>query len=402
MKISSIEVIRIGEPKWDDLPWWSTSPLDVFLIEGSTPAQRQSGLYNKAPGTGDNVFALIVRISLENGMTGIGCIALGSEATAVFIERNLSPLVLGSSVFDTEMIWNKMFRGTINVGRRGLVLNAISGIDIAIWDALGHLLQQPVYNLLGGKTKKRIRPYLSSGYTMEDPDRMVDLAARYVSEGYTAFKMRFGYGPADGRPGMLKNKEIIRKLRLKLGDKMEIMGDAYMGWTRQYAIEMIRMIDEYELTWIEEPLLPDDVEGYAQIRSSCRTAVAGGEHEATRWGFRRLITAGAVDYVQLDVNRVGGITEARKICALAASFDLPVVPHSPNFHNAHLIMANFNAPLIEMFPRDYRDGDTFIAELFRGDPASREGYVYLDDNPGFGVTLDDDVVERFRVGGDTV
>src|SRR6266542_3744067 len=98
MKISSIEVIRSGEPKWDELPWWSTSPLDIFLVEGSTPAERQSGLYNKAPGTSDKVFALIVRVGLENNVTGIGCIALGSEATAVFIERNLSPLVIGSSV----------------------------------------------------------------------------------------------------------------------------------------------------------------------------------------------------------------------------------------------------------------------------------------------------------------
>jgi L-rhamnonate dehydratase len=369
------------------------------ILRGANPTlkERQSGVYNKKPGVGDDVFALIVRVTGENEEYGLGCIALGNEATACFVERQLTPLVLDESVFDTEKMWAKMFRTTVNVGRRGLALNAISGVDIAIWDLLGKTVGQPVHNFLGGVAQPSIRAYLSSGYAMEDLDQMVENARQHVSAGYTAFKMRFGYGPSDGRRGMLKNKEMIRRLRLGLGDDIEIMGDAYMGWTTRYATDMIRMIDEYQLTWVEEPLMPDEISGYSELRRSCRTAIAGGEHEATRWGFRQLIEQRAVDYLQLDVNRVGGITEAQKIVSLAASYDLPVVPHSPNFHNLPLIVSNLNTPLIEMFPDNYRDGDTFIAELFLGDPKATNGYVSPVERPGLGIELNLPLIAQYRI-----
>jgi L-rhamnonate dehydratase len=231
---------------------------------------------------------------------------------------------------------------------------------------------------------------------------MVELAAQHVSTGYTAFKMRFGYGPVDGRAGMLRDAETIRKLRLRLGDSIEIMADAYVGWTRRSDIEMVRMVDHYALSWVEEPLLPDEIAGYAESRRSCRTAIADGEHEATRWGFRTLIESRAVDYVQLDVNRVGGLTEASRIVALASCHDLPVVPHSPNFHNLPLIISSFNTPWIAMFPADYRDGDTFIAELFIGDPRAEDGVVVPSQRSGFGVELNQPLVKELALSTNAV
>ncbi|HEV7367759.1 enolase C-terminal domain-like protein [Arenibaculum sp.] len=398
MQISKVEAIRISEPQWEELAWWCTAPTDVLGDRRRTLRERQSGLFNRRPdGPKDEVFAVIVRVSTTDGLHGLGCIALGSDAAAAIVERHLAPLVLGASPFDTELLWETMFRSTVNIGRRGVVLAAISGIDIAIWDILGKALGQPVYNLLGGRTRSSIRAYLSSGYAMEDLDQLAEIARRHMATGFTAMKMRFGYGPLDGRAGMRKNVDLVRTFREAVGDDVDLMGDAYMGWNRQYAIEMIRMLEDYNLAWVEEPLMPDDIDGYAAVKAASRTAIAAGEHEATRWGFRALIQSKAVDYVQFDANRVGGLTEARKIIALAAAHDLPCVPHGGNFHNAHLIMANTHMPLIEMFPTDYRDGDTFIAELFTGDPAARDGQVTLSSRPGMGVELNADVVERYKV-----
>ena len=143
--------------------------------------------------------------------------------------------------------------------------------------------------------------------------------------------------------------------------------------------------------------MPHDLKGYTEIRRSVRTPIAGGEHEYTRWGFREMIEANAVDYLQPDVNRVGGITEARKIWALAQAHDLPVVPHSHNFHNQPLIMSHMNSPLSEHFPSGYRDADTFLSELFVGEAELRDGHLYLSAKPGFGVELNEDVVNEFRI-----
>jgi L-rhamnonate dehydratase len=362
-------------------------------------ADSPIGVFNGLVGIRtDKVFIVIVKVVTEAGISGLGGIALGSEAVASIIEHHLKPLLVGQSIFDTELNWEKMFRGTINIGRKGLLLEAISGVDIAIWDCIGKTLGQPVYNLLGGRTRKKIRAYCSAGHTMASPDKMaLNAKKRQDKYGFDAFKMWFGYGPRHGRAGMRKNVECVRALREALGPDTDLMGDAYMGWNVQYAIEMIRMLEEFRLTWIEEPVMPDNVKGYAQIRAAVNTPISGGEHESTRWGFQRLIDEGAVDYLQPDVNRVGGITEARKIWALAQANDVMVIPHSHNFHNEHLIMASLNSPMSEFFPSDYRDGDTFFSELFIGEAEVKNGNIILSEEPGFGVELNFELVDKYRV-----
>lgn len=396
MRISRIEALRIRQPDFDNFPWWCTSPLDLLYDEGKYTRERGAGVFNVPIDLrGDQVFHVIVRVTTDNGLTGLGAIGLGSQAMAEAVEKLLAPLVLGRNPFDVELIWEMMYRSTLNIGRKGLILEAISGIDIALWDILGKATGQPVYNLLGGRTREKIRAYASALYADEDLDRLASAARKYVAEGFTAVKMRFGYGPQDGRAGMRKNVELVRTVRGAIGEDVDLMADAYMGWTTQYAIEMIRLLDEYQLAWIEEPVSPDDLDGYARIRASTGTAIAGGEHEFTRYGFKDLITRGCVDYVQLDVNRVGGVTEARKVWALAAAYSLPVVPHSQNYHNQHLIMANINSPLSEYLPPDFRDGDTFLSELFIGDAVAHEGQITLSDQPGMGVELNEPVVAEY-------
>lgn len=396
MRISAVEAIPIREPERRNEPgeWWVTTPLDVFL----PPFERPTKPSLPGPSSpAERIANVLVRVRTDDGLEGVGLVGVGSPAAVEVIRYHLTPLVLGANPFDVEYLWELMFRSTINLGRKGLVLEAISAIDIALWDIMGKAAGQPVYNLLGGRTRDRIRAYVSQSYASTDLESVRAEARGYVADGFTALKMRIGYGPTDGRAGMRKNWELVGAVREAVGPDVDLMADAYMGWDATYAIAMIRMLDEFELRWVEEPVQPDDLDGYARIRASVATPISGGEHEFTKFGYRDMIEKKAVDVLQPDVNRMGGITEARKVWALAAAHCLPVIPHSPQAHNAHLIMAHLNSPLIECFPRTgVRSGYTFYHELFDGEPDAVDGYVTLSDRPGLGITVVDEVLDRYR------
>ena len=391
-RIASIEAIPVAEPGERPDDEWVTTPSDVFLEPGS---RRTSDLPRPQPGVVSNV---IVRVRTDDGLEGLGTVGVGSPASKPVIDHHLAPLVIGSSPFDVELLWERMFRATINIGRKGLVLEAISAIDIALWDIIGKATGQPLYNVLGGRTRDRIRAYVSQSYAKSDLGAVHEEAASYRAQGFTALKMRFGYGPTDGEAGKRKNYELVAAVREALGPDVDLMADAYMGWDLSYAIDMIRRLEDLNLCWVEEPLVPDDIDGYVRLRSRVSTPISAGEHEFTRWGYRELLTRGAVDIVQPDVNRMGGITEARKVWALASAFNVPVIPHSHQSHNAHLIMAHLNSPLIEFFPTGvHRTGYTFFTELFDGEPEAVDGWVELGDEPGLGITLDEDVLDEYAL-----
>jgi L-alanine-DL-glutamate epimerase-like enolase superfamily enzyme len=397
MRIAAIETILIGEPAERPDDEWVTTPMDVFLERGE---RRTSGLPRPQRGSVSNV---IVRLRTDDGLEGYGTVGVGSPAAKPVIDHHLAHHVLGASPFDVELVWERMFRSTINIGRKGLVLEAMSAIDIAMWDLMGKAVGQPVYNLLGGRVRPRIRAYVSQNYARADLGVVRAEAEGYVRDGFTALKMRFGYGPSDGEAGKRKNHELVGTVREAIGPDADLMADAYMGWDVPYAIDMIRRLEEFNLRWVEEPLVPDDLDGYARIRANVSTPISGGEHEATRWGYRDMLLKGAVDIVQPDVNRMGGITEARKVWALASCFNVQVIPHSNQAHNAHLIAAHLNSPLIEYFPRGaLRTSYVFYSELFDGEPECVGGWVELSDRPGLGITLNEDAVAEWRVSEDAV
>ena len=177
------------------------------------------------------------------------------------------------------------------------------------------------------------------------------------------------------------------------------MADAYMGWTRDYALRMLPLLERFNLRWLEEPVMPDDIHGYAELRRRGRIPIAGGEHEHTIFGFRQLIEAGAVDYIQFDTNRVGGITQARKIAALAEAHQIPVIPHAGQMHNYHVVMASLNSPMAEYFPPvDVEVGNELFWYIFKGEPVAKDGFVDLDENtPGLGLTIDEAALANFNV-----
>jgi len=341
---------------------------------------------------------LVVEIFTDDGLVGLGNAALAPQVTKQVIDLYLKPLLIGQNPWDVERLWQHMCRKTMAFGRKGIGMVAISAVDIALWDLLGKSAKQPVYRLLGGRTKNRIPVYASRLYSVELGE-LAEEATRYKREGYQAMKLRFGWGPADGAYGMQRNLNLVQTVREAVGEGIDVMADAYMGWTLDYAKRMLPLLEPFHLRWLEEPVIPDDIHGYAELKSYGRIPIAGGEHEFTLYGFRDLLEARALDYIQFDTNRVGGLTQARKIASLAEAYSVPVIPHAGQMHNYHVVMASLNSPMAEYFPIvDVEVGNELFWYIFQGEPKAKDGYVDLDDNtPGLGSSLNESGLEQFEV-----
>ncbi|HKR85451.1 MAG TPA: L-rhamnonate dehydratase [Terriglobales bacterium] len=337
---------------------------------------------------------LIVEVFSDDGHIGIGNAALSPQVSRLVVDLYLKPMLVGADPWNLEFLWQQMYRKTMAFGRKGTTMAAISALDIALWDLLGKSAGQPVYRLLGGRTKPRIPVYASRLYSTP-LDQLASEASRYKSEGYKAMKLRFGWGPRDGAAGMQRNLDLVRTVRETVGDGIDVMADAYMGWTLDYAKRMLPLLEPFRLRWLEEPVIPDDISGYAELKAYGRVPIAGGEHEFTVYGFRELLDKRAVDYIQFDTNRVGGISQARKICALAEAHSVPVIPHAGQMHNYHVVMSSLNCPMAEYFPVvDVEVGNELFWYIFDGEPKARDGFIDLDDNlPGLGLTINEQSLE---------
>ena len=367
-------------------PHFCTNPMDVLDL----PSDSMSGFRFHG--------WLVVEIFTDTGHVGIGNAALSPRLTKQAIDLYLKPVLMGKDPWETEYLWQQMYRQTMAFGRKGVGMVAISAVDIAIWDLLGKATGQPVYRLLGGRTKKRIPVYASKLYS-QPLEQLAAEAAHYKEQGYKGMKLRFGWGPIDGAAGMERNLELVRTVRSVIGYEVDLMTDAYMGWTLDYARRMLPLLEPFRLRWLEEAVIPDDIHGYAALKAMGRVPIAGGEHEFTLYGFRELLEAKAVDYIQFDTNRVGGITQARKIAALAEAYSVPVVPHAGQMHNYHVVMASFNSPMAEFFPVvDVEVGNELFWYVFKGEPTPVDGYIDLDENvPGLGLTIDEESLKRFEI-----
>ncbi len=345
---------------------------------------------------------VVVELEDAQGVVGVGTAGFGHPA-AVEVLRELEPLVVGRSPTEIGHVWETMYRATLNVGRRGVVLHAISAVDIALWDLLGRRLGVPVYELLGGAMRPSLTAYASWLYATDDLDALGEEARSWADQGFTAVKQRLPFGPRDGKAGIRRNVELVRTVVDAVGPDVDVMADAYMSWEPGYAIRCIRSIEDagIRLRWLEEPTIPDDVAGLARIRAAVETPIAAGEHEATRHGFRHLVEAGAVDVLQPDVNRLGGITEARRVWALGETFGLDVIPHLGFAHNAQLAVSSLATPLLEYMPPPpspaEADEDQIFWVAFPDEPRAQDGRVTLSGRPGLGVELDRSVLDPVDV-----
>jgi L-rhamnonate dehydratase len=227
-------------------PHFCTNPMDLLAL---TEASMSTFTFHGW---------LIVEIFTDAGLVGIGNAALSPQITKQVIDLYLKPLLIGQDPWETEFLWQLMYRKTMAFGRKGIGMVAISAVDIALWDLLGKSAKQPVYRLLGGRTKSKIPVYASRLYSVP-LDQLESEAKKYKSEGYKAMKLRFGWGPVDGAAGMQRNAELVRTVREAVGDEIDVMADAYMGWTLDYAKRMLPLLEPFHLRWLEEAVIPDDI-----------------------------------------------------------------------------------------------------------------------------------------------
>jgi L-rhamnonate dehydratase len=324
--------------------------------------------------------AAVIEIVLEDGTSGLGFVggAKGSAA-AIIIDEQFRDLLIGRSVFETELIQEQLYRASIFYGRGGLSQCVISGVDIALWDAKGKLLGQPVYNLLGGKTRERLRSY----YTGNDPEALKEF-------NISDMKIAMPYGPAHGQEGMQKNEDVVARARDIIGPQGRVALDIYMSWDVPYTRKMYERLNKYRIAWLEEPVLPDDYEGYRKIRESIDTMVTGGEHEYTLEGFRRLIEEGCVDIVQPDIYRAGGPTGLKKIAALAKAHSVKLVCHGIGSPTYHFLISNGpeTTPFCEYIDIYRHSTKEWV---LTEDPRPVDGWLTLNNKPGFGYDLNSKV-----------
>lgn len=373
----------------------------------STPTSTFDDARSAAAKYWGPVSIVVVEIVAADGTTGVGTAGAGSAGLMGLIEDHLGPLILNEDPFNVERLWDRMYRATNRFGQRGTAIAAISGIDIALWDLKAKLMGASVVDLLGGHHHESIPIYASRLYAMKDLDELSREAAAYRDQGIQMVKQRVGFGPKDGERGIRQNVDLVRTVREAVGDEISIAIDVYMSWTVDYALRMERELREFNLAWVEEPLLPRDIDGYERLCRVSETPIAHGEHSYTKWDVRDIISRRAVHVLQPDVNRIGGITEAQKVFALAEAHDIPVIPHSNEIHNLHLSFAKPNAPWVEYFP--YRQDDpgatnTIFYEIFDGNPLPQDGRIELASigKVGLGVSLNHEGLNRLLRRSSTI
>jgi L-rhamnonate dehydratase len=277
-----------------------------------------------------------------------------------------------------------MYASTLFYGRKGLVLNVISAVDLALWDLLGRLREEPVYQLLGGKVRDELTMYATGAR----PDLAKEL-------GFVGGKMPLHHGPAEGIDGLRANLAELADMRDKVGPDFWLMWDCWMSLDLDYAVRLAKGAAEYELKWLEEALPPDDYWGYRDLRRAAPAPmlISTGEHEATRYGFRMLLEMGCADILQPDVGWCGGITELIKISALADAHGALVVPHGSSVYSYHFVITRTNSPFAEfiMMAPNADQVVPMFQPLLLGEPVPENGRLRLPDTPGFGVELNPEV-----------
>ena len=336
----------------------------------------------------------VVEIETDDGVVGQGWCEDGVGAVSLVVDNHLSRLLIGSDASDVEGLWDRMYRASLPYGRKGIALQAISAIDIALWDNLGRALGKPVYELLGGPVHRSVQVYASALHPV-GAEQVAQEAKAYVAEGYEAMKMRFPFGPGDGVRGMAENEAHIANVRDAVGPDIEIMADAYMGWNFNYAKKLCQRLEKYNMAWVEEPFVPDDLNSYAKLRQETTIPISGGEHEYTKYGFLDIIEKQAMDIIQPDLRRCGGFTEGRKISALAQAAGITVIPHAYGATHIHFALADAAIPMIEYFPLPIWDElpDSEVQAIFVGEPQPANGRVSIDPLPGLGVKVNEAIFD---------
>ncbi|OBT11582.1 mandelate racemase [Shewanella sp. UCD-FRSSP16_17] len=353
----------------------------------------------------------LVEVITDAGITGWGeCFGGGGIAFAnkTIVEKVIQPMILGMDPLDREVIWHKVYNLMRDHGQKGMPIQSLSGVDIALWDIAGKFHNQPVYKLLGGAFRERIPAY---GYGMmlqryDDLEaRFTDESARIKAMGFNATKMKIGLSPE-------RDIKLVEAVRNGIGDDMRLMVDANHAYTAREAIPLGRELQNLGVYWFEEPVAPEDKQGYRDLCEALDMTIAGGEAEFTRWGFRDLIENRCVDLLQPEVCALGGITEYQKVLAMAHAHFIPVINHVWGSAiavgtNLHLLAALPDLPGAAHPVQPMLEYDTtpnrFREDLLK-EPLNilkqvkeNQGSVALPQGPGIGVEPDPDFIKHYEV-----
>ncbi len=322
--------------------------------------------------------SIIVEIETEDGVTGIATGSGGTPA-AWLIRHHFNRFLVGQDARNINRIWDQMYRASLPYGRKGLPMMAISAVDLALWDLVGKIRQEPVYNLIGGLTHDEIAFYCTG--PAPDSSKL---------KGFWGAKVPLPHSHFEGREGLEKNVRYLADQRDKVGPDFPLMVDCYMSLTVPYAIELATACLDLGIGWWEEVLSPEDIEGYRTIKQAHPSLKwTTGEHEYGRYGFRELIEARTIDILQPDVMWVGGLSELLRIAAHASAYDTRIIPHASGPYAYHFIASQpgpADCEYVAASP-DGRDILPVFGELFTGEPVPQNGRLKMDGAPGFGMEL---------------
>lgn len=344
--------------------------------------------------------ALLVKVTTDAGIVGWGEVDGCPSVAKAVIEagyshtqvNGLRAILLGEDPMDTNRLWNKMYQQTLYYGRSGATIQAMAGLDIALWDIKGKALGQPIVSLLGGALRDKMRVYSSNMFQFT-VEATVERAKRAIDTGHTAVK--FGWEPFGKDAATdLRYVEAIRKA---IGEDNDFMLDVGLAWDAKTTLQRGRLFEPYRLFWIEEPLHPDDYSGYAKVSRGCLQHIAAGEQECSVVGFERLIDKGGIDIVQIDLTRCG-FTQATRVAALAQRRGRKICNHNftTDINTAaslHFLCAIENALVMEYCV----EPSEISRRLAKRPVVIKEGYAHLPQEPGLGVEPNEEIIEKYLV-----
>lgn len=339
-------------------------------------------------------FGTLVTIETADGAVGLGeCYGLPSpEVTVQVVTKILAPLLLGKDARAPLALWETMFAGQAAGGRnRGFFLEAIAGVDIALWDLKGKLLGEPVSSLLGGPVRERIACYASPVPLHDDPEESAESARRFVDQGFRALKVKIGRGART-------DWDHLAAVRSEVGEDIEILTDANCAYSLDRATDVGRVLRDLGIGWFEEPLAVVDVTGLAELRRRTGLTIVTGETSFTRFDLRDFAVAGAVDVYMPNIARSGGFTESQRISALASAFQIDIAPHGVGTGVSLAAALQLCAATPNLRTYEYnRLPNALREQLLLNPPKFEDGELVVPTTPGIGVELNLDVVDRFTV-----
>ncbi|MEF8907791.1 MAG: mandelate racemase/muconate lactonizing enzyme family protein [Haloarculaceae archaeon] len=358
-------------------------PTDVY------PEFRETGPERDDAGDGPrDLSQVFVEVDTDAGVTGVAGPVADLTARAVL---DVADVLVGLNALATAKVQDVLF-GRWDDATAGTRLRAASAIDVALWDARGKHYGAPVHELLGGPTRTELPCYASMLGFSTDPDSVRERAAEYADRGFPAQKWFFRHGPGSGEDGKAENVAMAEAAREAVGDGDDLMFDAWRSWGMDYAMDMLDRLAPSDPRWLEQPLDKQYRDGYARLVREAPFPIAGGEHDATRWDFREVLSAGALEVLQPEPFYTGGVTETDRVCTLGSTHGVTVVPHGNSVPvNVQLVAAQPPSlcPYVEFLVQRNATNQFFFEETVWPE----DGHVAVPDRPGIGVTIDDSVVE---------